>query len=249
MILRRITEHVKAQNWFAVGLDFLIVVVGVFVGLQVSNWNAERGERFREQVFLASLAADVRSDIAEIDEILRVSTHRMSAMTHLLELAAGVAPPDGFDSARGRIEIEPAPPYEDGDTRSIGVAMFILTTLDGNRLAYDTMINTGGIGVIRDDALVREIQTYYADVDKALTFERSLEENRVKLVDVQQRAGLSPVDASPAAALARRFADDPALLAAAKNYWLYTNRHLKVMKELRREAQGFAERLQSASDR
>ena len=29
MILRRITEHVKAQNWFAVGLDFFIVVVGV----------------------------------------------------------------------------------------------------------------------------------------------------------------------------------------------------------------------------
>ena len=26
MLLRRITEHVKAQNWFAVALDFLIVV-------------------------------------------------------------------------------------------------------------------------------------------------------------------------------------------------------------------------------
>ncbi|NOX96425.1 MAG: hypothetical protein GXP04_15435 [Alphaproteobacteria bacterium] len=42
MLLRRITEHVKAQNWFAVGLDFLIVVIGVFVGLQVSNWNDAR---------------------------------------------------------------------------------------------------------------------------------------------------------------------------------------------------------------
>ena len=29
MILRRITEHVKAQNWFAVAIDFVIVVVGV----------------------------------------------------------------------------------------------------------------------------------------------------------------------------------------------------------------------------
>jgi hypothetical protein len=42
MILRRIPEHVKAQNWFAVGIDFFIVVVGVFVGLQVSNWNDRR---------------------------------------------------------------------------------------------------------------------------------------------------------------------------------------------------------------
>lgn len=31
MLLRRITQHVKDQNWFAVGLDFLIVVVSVFI--------------------------------------------------------------------------------------------------------------------------------------------------------------------------------------------------------------------------
>lgn len=37
MILRRISEHVRAQNWFAVGLDFLIVVLGVFVATQVAK--------------------------------------------------------------------------------------------------------------------------------------------------------------------------------------------------------------------
>ena len=30
MLLRRVIEHVKAQNWTAVALDFVIVVVGVF---------------------------------------------------------------------------------------------------------------------------------------------------------------------------------------------------------------------------
>ena len=43
MLLRSLTKHIKDQNWFAVGLDFLIVVVGVFVGLQVQNWANERG--------------------------------------------------------------------------------------------------------------------------------------------------------------------------------------------------------------
>ncbi|WDI32178.1 hypothetical protein PUV54_03100 [Hyphococcus flavus] len=42
MLLRRITEHVKAQNWTAVALDFVIVVVGVFIGVQIGNWNASR---------------------------------------------------------------------------------------------------------------------------------------------------------------------------------------------------------------
>ena len=30
MILRRVMKHVRDQNWFAVGVDFLIVVNGVF---------------------------------------------------------------------------------------------------------------------------------------------------------------------------------------------------------------------------
>lgn len=37
MILRHITEHVKAQNWFAVGLDFVVVVIGVGVALPSSQ--------------------------------------------------------------------------------------------------------------------------------------------------------------------------------------------------------------------
>ena len=44
MILRRIAEHLKAQNWTAVGLDLAIVIVGVFIGTQVSNWNLSRIE-------------------------------------------------------------------------------------------------------------------------------------------------------------------------------------------------------------
>jgi len=37
-----ITEHVKAQNQTAVAIDVVIVVVGVFIGIQVSNWNDAR---------------------------------------------------------------------------------------------------------------------------------------------------------------------------------------------------------------
>ena len=33
MILRRIREHIVHHNWFAVAVDFVIVVLGVFVGV------------------------------------------------------------------------------------------------------------------------------------------------------------------------------------------------------------------------
>ena len=45
MLLRRITQHVKDQNWFAVALDFIIVVAGVVIGIQVANWNDNRAAR------------------------------------------------------------------------------------------------------------------------------------------------------------------------------------------------------------
>lgn len=44
MILRRFTQHIKQQNWFAVGLDVIVVVVGIFLGMQVTEWYEERNQ-------------------------------------------------------------------------------------------------------------------------------------------------------------------------------------------------------------
>lgn len=64
MILRRITEHVKTQNWFAVGLDFAIVVVGVFIGIQVANWNEARSNEVLARDYIGRLATDVELELA-----------------------------------------------------------------------------------------------------------------------------------------------------------------------------------------
>ncbi len=68
MILRRVIEHVKAQNWFAVGIDFLIVVVGVFIGIQVSNLNAARVEAAKADSYLQRLHHDVSDDIVMLEQ-------------------------------------------------------------------------------------------------------------------------------------------------------------------------------------
>ena len=61
MLLRRITKHVKDQNWFAVGIDFAIVVVGVFMGLQVANWNEARTDMQRSADLKLRLVQDFRT--------------------------------------------------------------------------------------------------------------------------------------------------------------------------------------------
>jgi len=61
MLLRSVMRHFRNQEWTAIGLDFFIVVVGVFLGLQVANWNAARLQDQREAVLLEALQADFRS--------------------------------------------------------------------------------------------------------------------------------------------------------------------------------------------
>ena len=64
MRLRSLTKHVKDQNWFAVGLDFFIVVFGVFVGLQVQQWALERQRQNSEGQYLMRLHGEVELLIA-----------------------------------------------------------------------------------------------------------------------------------------------------------------------------------------
>lgn len=70
MLLRRITQHIKNQNWFAVFLDFMIVVVGVFIGIQVANWNQERATRAAEKQYLERLKADLENTSIRLEDSL-----------------------------------------------------------------------------------------------------------------------------------------------------------------------------------
>ena len=60
MLLRRVIQHVQTENWFAVTIDFFIVVDGVFVGLQVQDWNEDRKERIEGRELLSRIHEETR---------------------------------------------------------------------------------------------------------------------------------------------------------------------------------------------
>jgi hypothetical protein len=62
MLMRRIREHVTSHNWFAVGIDLVIVVLGVFLGTQVSNWNAERLAHEAGDTYRARIVRDLQTN-------------------------------------------------------------------------------------------------------------------------------------------------------------------------------------------
>ena len=55
MIFKRAIANLRAQNWMAISIEVVIVIVGVFIGTQVSNWNAERLEKRETQRMLSQL--------------------------------------------------------------------------------------------------------------------------------------------------------------------------------------------------
>ncbi|MEQ9316117.1 MAG: DUF6090 family protein [Henriciella sp.] len=67
MILRRLTTALRKQDWFTVLIETLIVVFGVFIGLQVNNWNEARAERVRADQYLSRIRADLEADMTQLE--------------------------------------------------------------------------------------------------------------------------------------------------------------------------------------
>lgn len=67
MILRRLTENLRTQNWTAITIEFLIVVIGVFLGTQVANWNQSRLEKAETERLLVQLVPELQFQIHYFD--------------------------------------------------------------------------------------------------------------------------------------------------------------------------------------
>lgn len=89
MAIRRFREHVADQNWFAVVIDVGIVVLGVFLGIQASNWNSARIERGEAYAYREQIIQNLRSN--EFDGAARhayfrqVRGHALAALRVLQE--------------------------------------------------------------------------------------------------------------------------------------------------------------------
>lgn len=90
----------REQDWFAVAIEFVIVVAGIFVGLQVTEWNERRQLREREVNYLQRLAEDLARMETEFAAILKRDGGRhgvtLRAFRALEGCDATLATPDDF---------------------------------------------------------------------------------------------------------------------------------------------------------
>jgi len=135
MILRRVIEHLRKQEWTAIGIDFVIVVVGVLVATEVSNWNAARLMRQQGAEFSERLVTDLREEAwgyrFYIEYYGEVSANAERALAVL----------------EGRTSM----PDE-----ALLIAAYRATQYKRNvrrRATYDELTSTGAIGLIQDAEL------------------------------------------------------------------------------------------------
>ena len=67
MLLRSLTKHVKDQNWFAVVLDFFIVVAGILIAFQISAWSDRQADKRSLHVALERLHDEIELNISAIE--------------------------------------------------------------------------------------------------------------------------------------------------------------------------------------
>ncbi|MEO1135092.1 MAG: hypothetical protein AAFW68_00600 [Pseudomonadota bacterium] len=141
MLLRRVIEHVKAQNWTAVALDFVIVVVGVFIGIQVANWNEARVDRIEERRILERL----HDQLANAESVQRALAEYTGESLAALSSAREIL----FDLS-DRKTLTPL------ECEAIG-ASYVIATTGPNLPMLEELGVTGGLALIRDEAVVSAV--------------------------------------------------------------------------------------------
>ncbi len=145
MILRRLSQSLKTQNWTAIWIEFILLVVGVFLGIQVANWNEDRIAEKQAKIFTERLRADLLIEawnyefmIQYVDEVqvnaektLAVLEGRAIASNEQLIISA-------YRASQYTVPIR-------------------------RRAAYDQMTSTGTLELVKDKTLLNAAALVYDD--------------------------------------------------------------------------------------
>ncbi|HPN06952.1 MAG TPA: hypothetical protein PK050_14170 [Hyphomonadaceae bacterium] len=167
-LLTRITYNLRTQNWTAIVIELIVVIFGVFLGFQLTAWNTDLANQKREAGILRDIAADLEADRQQIATSRTVTLRRMSAAHHTLLQATGKSvdrlntqtASTASVNLTGTLDLPALPPLDDGARRGLWGAIVTGIYPTFSTTSFDTLVGAGEIGLIRDPALVRQIQNY-----------------------------------------------------------------------------------------
>ena len=133
MILARLSRAIREQNWFAVTIEFLIVILGVVIGFQITAWNADRERRALEAATLCNLLADfnrIETDMAEHVSDAEVTSREAQRIAEAAQRGAAWEELGRFSELALQLRYPPA-----------------------GSATYDQLVSSGDLDLIRSQAL------------------------------------------------------------------------------------------------
>lgn len=221
------------QDWVAVGIEFVVVVFGILLALEVNQWAERHERRLVEHTYLMRLREDLVMERGETDRFRRVVERRLSAATLLERITKGTS-------------------TEVPDPRMVPWALETVSWRSFPRvhnISYGELQNTGQTNLIRSVALRRALADHYArTADHARPGEDRTSEDRfdaatagllstAELMPVEKAAGnydvMAPISASRAAAIAAEFAARRAAVDELANLAQHHAFNLRVIGQMR----------------
>lgn len=170
MLLRRVIAHFRKQEWTAIAIDFAIVVLGVFIGIQVANWNEARVDRIRANSYLERIHADLQADLHNIrDRITFWSTVSDYGRAGLAYADTG----DALGAAQWRLLLSYFQASQVGEYYTTSAT-------------WDELKSAGELHLIADVDLRNQLASYYTEADNPVLTERPAYRAHVR--------GIIPID-------------------------------------------------------
>jgi hypothetical protein len=150
MIPRRFLDNIKRRDWLGVATDFVIVVLGIFIGLQASLWVQTRQDVETEQRYLGRLLADSDANVRALDQAIGVNDSRGAI---LFSLAAALKNGGPIPS---RSELS-----------NVMCRWFIQPAVNVRRGTYVELVSSGRLALLRDEELRSRLALEQAAHDEA----------------------------------------------------------------------------------
>ena len=170
MILRRFADALRQQNWTAIAIEFALLVLGVFLGIQVANWNEQRETHRKAAVFTARLTEDLRKEGWGYEWIIQYNRETNANQRRVLDAMAGDIT---LSDEQFLVSAYRATQYKENNRY---------------RATYDELVSTGTIGLIADQTLRETAGNVFA-APVAGPDRRTDEELGVSQVVPRDRAG------------------------------------------------------------
>ena len=87
MLIKKLNKEIQEQNWISVLVDLLIVIIGLFSGLQADSWWQQYQESLQEKIYLFELQEDFLNNQRLFESALSESALILGDMVSLLEQA------------------------------------------------------------------------------------------------------------------------------------------------------------------